>query len=67
MPMERYWNVVGTFLGRLWVWEKRSCNDGETKLWDDNYRKTHGLLWERVCHVDFVVCVVMGKFVPVIV
>lgn len=47
MPMERYWNVVGTFLGRLWVWEKRSCNDGETKLWDDNHRKTHGLLWEK--------------------
>ena len=39
---------------------KRSCGMITIGKLMDYYGK-------RVCHVDFVVCVVMGKFVPVIV
>lgn len=35
-------NVSGTFLGRLWTTEKRSCNDGVAFLCDDNPRMTLG-------------------------
>lgn len=35
-------NVSGTFLGRLWTMEKRSCNDGVAFLCDDNPRMTLG-------------------------